>query len=610
VVVIDIDEESIAKHGRWPWPREKMSLLVDRLFEQNKVKVLGFDIVFSEAQTQFSQDQVKQLLREQQQSEESLADQASSMQDDTFSKSLQNRQVVLGYFFEQIVERKIPSSIGLLPKPFFDLNAVGSVQIASGAPMVDRYTANLPILQNAAASAGFFNLSGVEDVDGVIRRVSLMNNFDDKLYSSLALKLLEEYYAEEVLPVFENGALGPSIEQLLVGDKSIVLGVDAEVYVPYSTIEAVHRTISVGDILDGNFDDDLSNSITIVGTSAPGLLDLRSTPVASSYPGVYVHANVLDGLFNDQYRLKTSSVLLFDFLIAILVGVLLSFLLPRLKVVKSTYVFVAIVVSLLCLNMYAWSQMQIVLSIAPVMLLAMLIFILNMVFGFFIESRSKQTMQSLFGLYVPPDVVNELCEREDDSLFKTQKRVMTVLFLDIRDFTSITESVDPEVVSEFLNQFFTKMTEIVHRHGGAVDKYMGDSLMAFWGAPLPDKDHASKAILAAQEMVEAKKELNQQFVEAGLNLPYVEYGIGVNSGLMSVGNMGSKFRMAYTVVGDAVNLGSRIEGLTREYDTNLIISEFSKELAPDFDYEKIDEVTVKGKSEQVTIFRCLNTINS
>jgi len=254
------------------------------------------------------------------------------------------------------------------------------------------------------------------------------------------------------------------------------------------------------------------------------------------------------------------------------------------------------------LNWFFWLEKNYIVAIAPVLFLVFTLFVLNTVVGFFTESKARRTTQKMFGLYVPPEVVSQVSNDTDIYSLKSEKREMTVLFADIRDFTTISESMSPEDLSAWLNRFLTPMTKIIHKHGGAIDKYMGDAVMAFWGAPLEDDNHAQNCLRAAFEMINYLEQHNAQLREE--KKPEIRIGIGVNSGHMSVGNMGSEFRMAYTVVGDAVNLGSRLEGLTKEYQVPIVVSEFTKQLAPEFDYNELDKVKVKGKNQAVTIFSC------
>jgi adenylate cyclase len=223
-----------------------------------------------------------------------------------------------------------------------------------------------------------------------------------------------------------------------------------------------------------------------------------------------------------------------------------------------------------------------------------------MSYGFFIESRGKRQLAHLFGQYIPPEIVDEMSKSPANFSLDGENKVMTVLFSDVRGFTTISEGMDPKQLTQLMNALLTPMTRVIHKHRGTIDKYMGDAIMSFWGAPLEDPDHARHALHAAMEMMVELKIMQKDFESRGW--PPINIGIGLNTGNMNVGNMGSEFRMAYTVLGDSVNLGARLEGLTKEYGVNIIVSESTKESIPEFTYRDLDLVRVKGKNEPIAIF--------
>jgi len=240
------------------------------------------------------------------------------------------------------------------------------------------------------------------------------------------------------------------------------------------------------------------------------------------------------------------------------------------------------------------------LPLASGLLLISTIYVLNMTYGFFIESRGKRQLAGLFGQYVPPELVDEMAKNPEAISLEGESREMTVLFSDVRGFTNISEGLDPKQLTQLMNEFLTPMTHVIHDNRGTIDKYMGDAIMAFWGAPLADSQHASHAVKAGMEMLANLNNLQAQFKARGW--PEIKIGVGLNTGVMTVGNMGSEFRMAYTVMGDAVNLGSRLEGLTKNYGVQMIVSEFTREKAPEYIYRELDIVRVKGKDKPVVIY--------
>ena len=252
------------------------------------------------------------------------------------------------------------------------------------------------------------------------------------------------------------------------------------------------------------------------------------------------------------------------------------------------------------INFASWQYANLVLPIASLLVMVSLIYLLNMSYGFFVESRGKRQLTGLFGQYVPPELVDEMAQNPEAISLKGESREMTVLFSDIRGFTTISEGLDPEQLTLLMNEFLTPLTKVIHEQRGTIDKYMGDAIMAFWGAPLKDNHHAQHALNAAIKMVEALKPLNVKFAEKGW--PAIKIGVGLNTGNMTVGNMGSSFRMAYTVMGDSVNLGSRLESLTKNYGVDIMVSEFTKAQTQNMIYRELDTVRVKGKDKPVTIF--------
>ena len=336
-----------------------------------------------------------------------------------------------------------------------------------------------------------------------------------------------------------------------------------------------------------------------MGATAPGLFDLRSTPVASVFPGVEIHANLISGMLDQNIKLKPPYVLGVEVVLVLLAGLVLTFLLPRLSPLYATLATIGVMLVLLAINLFSW-HFNLVLPLASSLLLILGMFGLNMSYGYFVESRSKRQITGLFGRYVSPDLVEEMSAHPDEVSMAGESREMSVLFSDVCDFTTISEGLEPKELSRLMNEFLSPLTQVIYQHRGTVDKYMGDCIMAFWGAPLKDRDHARNALLAGLGMQAALAALQPRFKANGW--PEIRMGIGVNSGRMSVGNMGSHLRVAYTVMGDAVNLASRIEGLTREYGVGMIVGEATRNEVKDFVFRELDRVRVKGKDEPVAIY--------
>jgi adenylate cyclase len=347
----------------------------------------------------------------------------------------------------------------------------------------------------------------------------------------------------------------------------------------------------------------LEGRIAIVGGTAPGMEDLRTTPFGSIYPGVEVHANVIAGLLDSNFRWEPAYTAAAEMMTVIAFGLLSALLLPILSPLVSTLILATLTTAALGVNYYMWEVELHVLPLAMTLYTLFAIYTINMLFGYFFETRARSHMDSLFGQYVPPDLVKAMSRDPEHYSLASEKRELSVLFTDIRGFTSISEGLDAGELSQLMDEYLTPMTQIVHETEGTIDKYIGDAVMAFWGAPIYHPHHADQAVGAGLAMLKALEKLNVSFAKK--DWPEVRIGVGVNTGMMSVGNMGSRFRRAYTVLGDAVNLGSRLEGITKIYGVAMLVSETTAHSAGRYHYREIDRVRVKGKAKPVTIYEPL-----
>ncbi|NVM21238.1 MAG: adenylate/guanylate cyclase domain-containing protein [Desulfobacterales bacterium] len=610
IVIVDVDEKSLAKEGRWPWGRDRLALLVDTLFDHYQISILGFDVVFAERDESSGLKVLEQLARNQLRNDRRFLANLEKVRphlerDRLFAKSLKGRPVILGYYFQPAGAGGEKLGTGVLPAPVVAFADSGAERIPF--VLARGYGANLPELQATAIGAGYFD-NPLVDADGVYRRVPLVQEYQGRLYESLSLAVARTLLGSPPLELVVASDEGSEtilwLEALKVGGLSIPVDDQGAALVPYRGMQGSFPYVSAVDVLRRRADRGvLEGAIVLVGTTAPGLQDLRSTPVQNVYAGVEVHANLISGFLDQTVKHKPSYVAGIEFVTLAFIGLLISFLLPRLSPLWSVAVAGAILVITIKTNLYMWEKGNIVMPLASSVLLTLALFVLHMSYGFFVEARSKRQITKLFGQYVPPELVDEMSKNPADFALDGDSRQMTVLFSDVRGFTTISEGLDPKQLTRLMNEMLTPMTQIIHKHRGTIDKYMGDAIMAFWGAPVTDPEHARHALEAALEMVEALPKLHERFRARGW--PPIRTGIGLNTGMMNVGNMGSEFRMAYTVLGDAVNLGSRLEGLTKQFGVFIIVSEFVKEKAPDFAFRELDRVQVKGKDEPVAIFEPL-----
>ncbi|OYU44307.1 MAG: adenylate/guanylate cyclase domain-containing protein, partial [Burkholderiales bacterium PBB4] len=281
-------------------------------------------------------------------------------------------------------------------------------------------------------------------------------------------------------------------------------------------------------------------------------------------------------------------------------GVLLALWLPLLSAMRAIALSLGVIAALIAINFSLYFGSSLVLPLASSLVMAVTAFALNMSYGYFVESRSKRDLANLFGTYVPPELVDEMVKDPDHYSMKAANRELTVMFCDMRGFTKMSETMEPVQLQELLTGVFTRLTALIRSNRGTIDKYMGDCVMAFWGAPVESAQHAHLGVKSAMEMANAVREINRDHRERGL--PEIGIGIGLNTGSMCVGDMGSNIRRAYTVIGDAVNLGSRLEGLSKAYGVDIVVSESTRKEANDFAWQELDRVRVKGKDQAVAIF--------
>jgi len=609
IVILDIDEKSLAAEGHWPWPRDKLALMIRQLFDRYHVRVVGFDIAFPERDTSSGIETLDRLARTElagdAQFQAALERSRQKLDyDKVFAEEIGKHPVVLGFFLNPKEDR-----VGVLPAPIFDAKSL-SAEGTFSATEATGFSGNRPELQKAAVAAG--HLAPGLDFDGVTRRVPMLMRFEGGYYESLSLALARTYLGNVPATVrIESSGSGKDafawVSSLQVGDKRIPLDEAMSALVPYRGGRGSFRYVSATDVIRGKLEpNELTDKAVIVGTSAQGLLDIRQTPVGEDYPGVEVHANMLSGILEQRIKHRPIESEVFSVLLLLFTGIPLAVLLPRLGALASSTTIAGVLALVIAVNLYAWRSLGYVLDLAvPVAMLATL-YLFNMVYGFFMEARSRRLITGLFGTYVPKELVDEMSRNPAEYSMRGESRHMTVLFSDVRDFTSISEGLTAEDLKHMMNAYLTEMTEVIQEKRGTIDKYIGDAIMAFWGAPLGDEDHAAHGVEAALAMQKRIRGLDPEFQKRGW--PVLAIGVGLNCGEMNVGDMGSRFRRAYTVMGDAVNLGSRLEGLTKEYGVGILVSESMVAGAPGFAYREIDRVVVKGRTEGVAIFEPLGRI--
>jgi adenylate cyclase len=610
VVILDIDEKSQAQEGQWPWGRNKLAALLDQLFDHYGVAVLGFDVVFAEPDRSSGLDVLRRL------SENELKDVAAyrSILSDVspkldynnlFASKLKSRNAVLGFVFLDDEDPNLGTKAWTLPPPVFPASELTGNII----PYTYKgYVANLTALQTNAASGGFFSTN--PDSDGVMRRVPILVQYQNNYYESLPLAMVRSMMGgPQLIPRFSDSSLHgdgeKSVESIdIEGGVRIPVDESLAALIPYRGKEGSFPYYSISDALQGKLQlADLQNKIVLVGTRTVGLKDLRSTPMGPTYPGVEIHANMIAGMLEGKIWQSSVHQQGVERILILVMGIGLSILLPLLSPLRSSLLTIGVLALVAGINYYAWQYEYSVIPLAASLILISFLFLFNMSYGFFVETRRTRQITEAFGQYVAPERVQELSDNPDSLSMDGVSREMSVLFSDVRGFTRLSEGLQPKELTSLMNAYLTPMTQIVQKHRGTIDKYIGDALMAFWGAPLPDEKHAENSVRAAMDMLQRLDSLNLEFAERGW--PPIEVGFGINTGIMNVGDMGSEFRRAYTVMGDSVNLGSRLEGLTKDYGVPIIVGEVTRQAIPNMLFRELDKVRVKGKQEPVTIYQPL-----
>lgn len=600
IVIVTIDEKSLAAEGRWPWPRDRMAEMNQVIFSHNAA-VVGYDVLFTEAEAN-SVATVMSRLPQTDAASPALLTELSRLaplfdHDDAFARSMAERDVVLGYTFH--TQASAPS--GRLPPPIATRTTldwdIGTIKAMRS------YTANLSSLQDAARGSAF--LTTLPDPDGVLRRTPLLLRYGDALYASLALEMAKAFFLLDDIGI--NTALVGAErvpESISLGSVTVPIDVYGQVIVPYRGKSPAFPYISASDVLRGDFAEDFfENKIVLVGASALGLGDVVTTPVQSLYPGVEVHASILAGILDQRFPVNPSWAPGANFAVTATAGLAATLLMPAMSAIGLLLLGAASITGLVLANGWMWQEHNAALHIATPLALIGALMVLNLTHGFLRETQQRGQLKNMFGQYVPPQLVEIMMRNPEDFNAEGESREMTVLFADIRGFTTLSETLHPTELKRLLNQFFGHMTRIIFDHHGTIDKYVGDMIMAFWGAPVRDAHHGLHGVQAALAMLATVEKIRPQLQAQGL--PDIHIGIGLNTGLMHVGDMGSEYRRAYTVLGDAVNLASRLEGLTKYYGVGVVIGEQTRAQLGDFVCRKLDRVKVKGKTRGIEVYEPL-----
>jgi len=620
VVVVAIDDKSIGRLGRWPWPRERLAQLVN-ILSKGGAKVIGFDLIFSEPEVPYELRKIKNLKKVFTDLRLKDVNNNSSLfyqeivnaekevdNDKVFAESIKMaNNVILPMFFtlgdgkvnkegenrEKIIEAK-----PFLSKSHYTF-LIGMDNIKSFPPL-NAKDVSLPIslLSSSCKRLGHVNFR--LDADGSLRWEPLVIGYNGDYYPVLNIQMVREYLGLE--PEGVKLHFGEGIE---LGSIYIPTDEQGRMLINYYGPNGTFPFYSFSDVLDGTIPGSVfHDKIVLIGYAAVGLGDLWVTPFSVGLYGVEKHANIIANILHQDILTRANWMVFLDLFFIVLFGLVLGIFIHRNSALRGSIFALFVSVSYLAIVQYLFVVHKMWLNIIYPILTIILTYTGVTIFRFLTEEREKKKIRGAFQQYLNPSVVNEVLK--DPKMLKLggEKRDLTVLFSDIRGFTSISENMSPEALVHLLNEYLTVMTDIVLTHDGLLDKYMGDAIMAVYGAPVPQTDHHLRACITALDMIESLKKLQEKWESEGV--PRIDIGIGINSGPMVVGNMGSEKRFDYTVMGDNVNLASRLEGINKEYGTTIILSEYTLEHVKDlFLVRELDLVRVKGKKEPIRIYELM-----
>ncbi|MBR0784599.1 CHASE2 domain-containing protein [Bradyrhizobium iriomotense] len=596
VAIVDIDDKSLAKLGQWPWPRTQIADLIQNLTSNGAVAI-GFDVVFSEpdrlnpdlvaGQMRYLDDATRARLRE------------LPTNDQILSDAIRRSRVVLGETGQSAISSELDKSL-----PFTGVATVGEENAERFLFEFPGLLRNVPVIEKVAAGRGLFTIR--TERDGLIRRVPMIMRAQGNIMPSLSLEILRVVTSTPTLLVRTDKS---GVRAIRIKGKEIPTDRNGQLWVHYAPHDP-SIYVSAADVLDNSVSPSkIAGKLVLVGTSAVGLNDIKTTPVSRAMPGVEIHAQVLESVLSGAMISQPNYALGIELLAALFIGLLVIIFTPNLgpvRLVLAGAMFAAILVGT---SWFYYSQDRQLIDFTYPLLSTTAIY-LTLIFGSFVrEQRQRVQIRGMFAQYMSPVLVEQLAQSPEKLVLGGEEREMTIMFSDVRGFTTISESYkqDPQGLIALMNRFLTPLTDVIIERKGYIDKYMGDAIMAFWNAPLDDAEHQVNACEAAIRMLEkideVNKEREQEAADGGHVYIPLNVGIGLNTGIGVVGNMGSDLKKNYSVLGDSVNLASRLEGQTKEYGFPIIVGSRTALAAKDkFAILELDFIMVKGKTEPEVIY--------
>ena len=595
VVIVDLDEASLARHGQWPWPRTLLARLVDKLFAEG-ADVIAFDIVFAEpdrlSPPNFAQT-LEGLSPSLLGSLERLPD-----SDATFGESIARHKVVLG----QPALHNLPYGADTEPT-----QAGTAVELGGDPrPFLQRYEGlvrNLPILEASAGGIGTVTIA--LDQDGMVRRVPLAIVVGGRILPALGIEALR-LRADEPSLVIRRGPNG--VAGVNVGGHQVPTDRQGRIWIRYGEPGTIPY-ITAADAMVGLIEPGaVDGRIVLIGSTAAGLRDIKRTPLSPATPGVEVHAHLLETVLTGSHLRRPTTILGAEIIAIAVTGLFVILLVPSLGALATLSIGGGLMIALGGLSWYLFAKHLILFDASFAALASFSIYAVITFLKYMIEEGERKAVRTAFAQYLPPAVVDRLAQHPDQLRLGGELREVTILFADLRGFTTMSEHLEPDDLGRIVNRVLGTMTDAVLAHGGTVDKYIGDCVMALWNAPLDDPEHARRGCLAALAMVEAVRVLDEEIRSAeaaGASTGSISVGVGLNTGRAAVGNFGSSYRFDYTALGDTVNLAARLEPLSKEFGCPVLIGETTADAAADLAMLELDILQVKGRLEPVRIFALL-----
>jgi adenylate cyclase len=606
VRVVDIDEESIRRIGQWPWPRAKLGQLVDRLREEGAA-VVAFDIVLSEPDRTNLSTLLTQIEPPELRAELAARLENVPTSDAIFAEALSRQPAVLGAIATNMRQDSgAPLKFGLA---WAGGDGEGSLARFAGA------LHPLPMFSEKAAGVGVLNW--LPDTDQIVRTVPLLLRAGDMTLPGLALESLRlaqnaSTYLVRTAQASGEARFSPhgAITGVRVGDLQIPTGSRGDVRVHF-TPHRPERFIPAWTLLAGEAGAErkLDGAVIFIGASAEGLLDQRATPIDPLVPGVEVHAQVAESLIEGGLLSRPDWAPGLEIAVAVLLCVLVFALVKAMPPLAMMAFSAATTVSLLAASWFLFREQSLLIDPAYPGGSALMALGVSVVHSLWTETAQKREIRNAFERFVSPAVVARLSKDPSRLVLGGEIRDITILFSDMRSFTALSETMDAQELTQFMNDYLTPMSDLVLAHGGTIDKYIGDAIMAFWNAPLDDPDHARNAVKAAQAMQVALDRLNEGWQDAaksaGRTFPIVSTGTGLHLGSCCVGNLGSSRRFDYSAIGDPVNVTARLESLTKELGLDLLVSDSVRSQVPEMAWLEIGFFRLKGKSADLRVFTLL-----